>query len=444
MSLHAGAATRDIGPTRPMQLCGYPHVRRISTGVHDPLLASALFVRNDSSAVLLCALDLILLNSDVARQMRRAVSEALSVAESGVLISCTHTHSAPVTFEYLPFRGDIAMPPPDPAYLEFVKDRVVQAALEAKNQARPAELAWTSGEARGVGGNRHTLDGLTDPEVGILVVRVSGELVSLALTYGMHPTVLHEDSTLVSSDFPHSVREHLREVLGRDLVVLYHTGPAGDQSPRYHVTGQTFAEAERLGRELGTAVLASLRDLQFTNEVALSGLLREVQLERRRLPAEVEAQQVLAERRRELARLKAQGAERASLRTAEVSIFGAEAQVTLARAQQDGEVDRLLSRLRLFEVQVLRIGGACVAGLPGELFAAYGLQLKQKACARSFVTTYTNGELQGYIVTPEAALAGGYEAASGLFAPSAGSTMVNAALGGISALMQNQPVRRPS
>src|ERR1041384_5024763 len=151
MSLHAGAATRDIGPTRPMQLCGYPHVRRISTGVHDPLLASALFLRNESSAVLLCALDLILLNSDVTRQMRRAVSEALSVAESGVLISCTHTHSAPVTFEYLPFRGDIAMPPPDPAYLEFVKDRVVQAALEAKKRARPAELAWTSGDARGVG-----------------------------------------------------------------------------------------------------------------------------------------------------------------------------------------------------------------------------------------------------------------------------------------------------
>jgi hypothetical protein len=427
-----------------MQLCGYPHVRRLSTGVHDPLLASALFLRNESPAVLLCALDLILLNGDIARQIRRAVSAALGMAESCVLISCTHTHSAPVTFEYLPFRGDIAMPPPDPAYLEFVQDRVVQTAIEAKTRARPAELAWTSADARGVGGNRHSPDGPTDPEVGILAVRAAGELMSLALIYGMHPTVLHEDSTLVSSDFPHYVREHLRKALGRDLVVLYHTGPAGDQSPRYHVTGQTFAEAERLGRKSGSAVLASLGDLQFTNEVALSGLLRTVQLERRKLPAEVEARQVLADCRRELERLKGQGAERGRLRTAEVSIFGAEAQVTLVRAQQDGDVDRLLARLRPFEVQVLRIGGACVAGFPGELFAGYGLQLKHRACSRSFVTTYTNGELQGYIVTPEAAAAGGYEAASSLFAPAAGSSMVDAALAGISALMQDQPAGRPS
>ena len=46
--------------------------------------------------------------------------------------------------------------------------------------------------ARGVGGNRHSLDGPTDPEVGILAVRVSGKLAAVALIYGMHPTVMHD------------------------------------------------------------------------------------------------------------------------------------------------------------------------------------------------------------------------------------------------------------
>ena len=42
--LTAGSATADITPDRPQFLFGYPHVRRYSTGVHDPLLSSALFL----------------------------------------------------------------------------------------------------------------------------------------------------------------------------------------------------------------------------------------------------------------------------------------------------------------------------------------------------------------------------------------------------------------
>lgn len=439
MSLYAGAATRDISPTQPMPLCGYPHVRRISTGIHDPLLASTLFLRNASCAVLICSLDLIMLNSDVARRMRRAVAEALGLAESGVMISCTHTHSAPVTLEYLPFHGDVAMPPPDGSYLEFVERNVVEAAMEAKAQAQPAELAWTSGHARGVGGNRHAPDGSTDPEVGVLAVRAAGKPMAAVLIYGMHPTVLHEDSTLVSADFPHYARAQLRETLGHELVVLYHTGPAGNQSPRHHVASQTFAEAERLGRKLGKAALAGMEKLTFTHDVALAGWLRSVDLKQRALPSVAAAEEVLTTYRINYERLRTDGAQQPQLRTAEVAVFGAEAQLKLARAEQSGELDQLLARIRPFEVQVLRIGEACVVALPGEFFAEYGLELKQRAPTKSYVITYANGELQGYIVTPEAAVAGGYEAASSLFGPESGAAMINTALAAISELAGENP-----
>ena len=437
MSLRAGAATRDISPNEPTQLCGYPHARRISTGTHDPLLASALFLSNGSSSLLLCALDLLMLNCDVARRIRQSVAEALGIAESCVLISCTHTHSAPVTLHYLPFSGDIAMPAPDPSYLAFVEKRIAEVAIAAKAQAQPAELAWTSAEAHGVGGNRHSPDGPTDPEVGVMAVRGGGEFLAAALIYGMHPTVLHEDSTLISGDFPYFARLQLQEAIGQKAVVLYHTGPAGNQSPRYHVNGQTFAEAERLGRKLGNAALASLQDLNLSSTVALAGWLEPVELTRRKLPSVVEAERLLATYRTDYEYLKARGTAPAAVRTAEVAVFGAEALVKMARAEQSGEIDRMLAKLVPFEVQVLRIGESCVVGWPGEMFAEYGLQLKQHASIKSYVTAYTNGELQGYIVTPEAAALGGYEAASSLLEPEAGSIMVNAALAGISALKRN-------
>ena len=118
MTLNAGAAVREISPPRDAALFGYPHVERTSTGVHDPLLASALFLEDDSRSVLLIALDLLFLDPPTARSIRRAVAREASVREASVFISCTHTHSGPVTCRLLGWEGDPAAPDPDPAYSE--------------------------------------------------------------------------------------------------------------------------------------------------------------------------------------------------------------------------------------------------------------------------------------------------------------------------------------
>ena len=59
MSLRAGAAKRSLTPSAPAPLFGYPNVRRVSTGVHDPILASALYLADsatpDKGVVLLSA-----------------------------------------------------------------------------------------------------------------------------------------------------------------------------------------------------------------------------------------------------------------------------------------------------------------------------------------------------------------------------------------------------
>lgn len=435
MQLEAGAASRDLTPAGPVPLCGYPHVPRVSRGVHDPLLVSVLFLRRGPSAVLLGALDLLMLNTDFARQLRRKVAGALKMPEACVLLSCTHTHSGPVTLDYLPWQGDPAMPPPDPNCLSFIEEQVVEAAREAKRRARPAALGWTQADARGVGGNRLRAEGPTDPAAGVLAVQVDGRPIAVAVSYGMHPTVLHEDSALVSSDFPGYARRQLQEELGHDLVVLYHTGPAGDQSPRHFVQAQTFAEAERLGRRLGKAVLARLPGLQCRGDIVLAGAIQAVALPRRTLPSPIEAEQALAAARARYDQLQRQGQGGAARRTAEVDVFGAEGAVRLAQAQAEGEIDRRLARYAPFEVQALRIGDACLAAFPGELFVEYGLRLKAAAPMRSFPIAYANGELQGYIVTPAAAAAGGYEAASGLFEPAAGGVLVDAAVALIRGLM---------
>src|SRR4051812_33384937 len=58
-SLTAGGASFDITPPDFTFLYGYPHTPRLSTGVHDPLLASALYFDNGTTAVVFIQVDLI-------------------------------------------------------------------------------------------------------------------------------------------------------------------------------------------------------------------------------------------------------------------------------------------------------------------------------------------------------------------------------------------------
>ncbi len=433
-TLRAGAARVDITPAKPLQLSGYPHVRRISEGVHDPLWASALYLESGGAAVALIALDLIFLDSPTARACRRGVAAALRLPEAGVCISCTHTHSGPNMVRRPPGMGGGGGPltDPDDAYVASVAERIRAAALAAQAAAVPAALAWTRAEIRGVGTNRHNPDWTTDPACGVLAVRARADdaLLGLATFYGMHPTVLHEDSRLVSSDFPHYAREHLRAAFGERTVVCYHNAPCGNQSPRHVVRGQTFAEAERLGNLFGAAVAGAVRALRPADTTAapvLAAALRAVDLPRRAIPPPAEAEATLAHYRRQYSEGRERGAPRADVRTAECAVFGAERLVALARAKADGSLDALLDSCLPADVQALRIGDRFVTALPGELFTEYALRIKA-ALPGAIPVAYANGMLHGYVVTPEAAAAGGYEAAGSVLAPEAGARLADAAV----------------
>lgn len=444
MTLRAGKAVTDISPLRPSQLYGYPHVRRISTGVHDPLLASALWLDHGGTQLLMVALDLLFLDPPTARSIRKQVSAALKIPEPAIFISCSHTHSGPITTRLLSWQNDGSLTAPDPEYLAWVGERVTEAALKASSSAVSAELAWTSADATGVGGNRLAANGLTDPECGILAVRDARTraLLSASLIYGMHPTVLHEDSTLISADFPFYTRLHLKEQFGHELVVMYHTAPCGNQSPRYYVKGQTFAEAERLGRKLGAAAslaLGRLPEKAWAAAPHLDARLMPVELPRRKLMPLAAAEARLEQYRSTYQRLQAAGAPHPEVRTAECAIFGAEGGVALATAEATGDIARLLAAYAPLEVQRLGIGDADVIGLPGECFTEYSLEIKRRATRRTFVTSLVNGELQGYIVTPETLAAGGYEATNAVFDPAAGSILVAAALALRTGSIRNGP-----
>lgn len=425
-SLTAGTGVVDISPRKPLFLVGYPDVPRTSTGIHDPLLASALYLHNGLSGMVLVSLDLLFLSLPLCRALRQRIADACGVPLAAVCIACTHTHSAPVTVDYLVFRDDPVVPPADPEYLAQVEQGILAAVQAARAAARPAACGWISAGGAGVGGNRHAADGPADPEVPILVVRdrTTGQLLALALTHAMHPTVLHEDSTVVSGDYPGLCRRYLQRVFGEQVAVLHLTGTSGDQSPRRHARANTLAEAKRLGELLAHGIAARVQFLgTWETEPLLAAHAEEVPLMRRTLPAQAVASERLQRLRADYDGLRAAKAPAAEVRSAECAVFGGRELLTLARLQEDGTLDRELAAYRTAPVQVLRVGSGAFATLPGEWFVAYGLEIKRRSPLLTAVVTLANGELQGYMVTREAEGGSTYEAGMALFAAASGERM---------------------
>ncbi len=434
MSLKAGTAVVDITPEYPMFLVGYPHVERISEGIHDPLLASALYLENGNNSLIMVAVDILFLDAKTTSEIRRGIAERTNMKAENIIISCTHTHSGPLTVDMLSCRNDPVVPGVDPEYLEKLKKRIIDVGGQAVNSAKSAEIAVTSADITGVGCNRHNPAGPRNPEAGILVIRdsVTKAVEAVSLIYCMHPTVLHEDSKLISSDFPGYTREYLKSRFGKDITILYHTGPEGNLSPRYDVKGQTFEEAERLGNILGEFISAKIdflsdEDFEKNPFIAVSG--RTISPVRRKLPGLEEAEKNLIFRKSEFERLKSENAGHGPVRTAECTVFGAEETLFLAKCENDGTLDEVLADYTEVEVQVLRIGEAFIVAFPGEVFVEFSLELKDKSPEKTFAICLANGEMQGYIVTEDAS---GYEADNSLFMPETGKIMVKAALGMIS------------
>ena len=431
LPLHAGTARSDITPTKPCFLVGYPHVERTSTGTHDPLFASALCLKNSECALLFISLDILFVTSDWVQECRRRISKLSPIPLAQILIAATHTHSGPLTAEILAWKDDPTVPPPDPAYIEFLCEAVCETALRAVKACIPAEIATVVADVRGIaGGNRIDPDGAEDPRAGMLFIRSegSGEPIAILPVYGMHPTVLHEDSTHFSADFIAFTRSHLEGAFP-GATVVYLNGVCGNQSPRRVVNAQTFAEAGRIGMALGIKMEDALRSsTHFQKCVPLASAVDHISICGRSFPTVEEARSRLDAARSRYAELKTRGAGHSEVRTAECTVFGAEEVLTLAKAEVSGDAESVRLKYNRAEVQAFRISDFYIAAWPGEFFVEYGLEVSRSGPEFTFVCTIANGELHGYVVTPEAEALGGYEAQMSLFPASTGSLFVECTL----------------
>ncbi|MCI8418595.1 MAG: hypothetical protein HFI33_14060 [Lachnospiraceae bacterium] len=436
--MKAGMARVDISPQKGEELGGYPHYARNNTGVHDPLYGACMYLSDKGQEVALVTLDLLFFSKKHVAKVRERVEASCGIAGSHVMISCSHTHSGPWAAGRLDIESLEAGKEQPQEYVEDLVEKIVGIISQAKQQAFEAEFAAGTaicGAESGVGGNRRMPGGPHDPLVSVLAVRdLSGKVRGMYVNYTLHPTFIHEWSTVCTADYPGYLRLQLQE-MEEDVVVCFAQGASGNQSSRYYRKGESYPEAERVGRTLGKAAHTVLEGAKWRREMELAVAGAELALELRTFGTEEELVEKVARDKKNYEELYGKYGNSKNRdeyylwQNANLKLLGSEDQLGYVRMQKNGTKIELLDDEQPAEIQIIRLGDACVVGVPGEIFVEYALYVKAMAGFGTVVfNELSNGCLPGYLYTPESLVEGGYETDTSMLGEEFGGHLVEKVL----------------
>jgi neutral ceramidase len=425
----AGAAKQSIVPPFPTRMGGYFDRMDTFTGVESPVYARALVCTDGETTLAVVSTDLIGVSSHLVESSRERIEAETGIPVGNVLLSASHTHSGPSGYAGSSMFGQ----PVDTRLSDFLIGKFAEVVAEAHQAMEPAEWGHASGHLATLTRNRQQNNELViDPEVGVLKVVRNGTNEALAVLFNFtgHPVIMGSTNLLLSSEYPGKAAEAVEAVLGG--VALFTQGACGDVT--VHRRGSTFSEVARVGRIVGGEVLKTAEQIAPVEDYTLWSEFMPLEVEPRAIPSVAEAETAVEAAEQALAQAKAGGERERRVKELERAV-GSE-QTTLRVARWVAEEPRLLATAKASSVHVMRLGPVILVGIPGELFVEYGLEMKQRihqdAGLPTMVVGYANGNT-GYIVTPRAVATGGYEQSIARVAPSAGRTMVEAALDTVNA-----------
>ncbi|MSS71432.1 MAG: hypothetical protein EXS64_08075 [Candidatus Latescibacteria bacterium] len=410
--LLAGYACADITPAIGDAWGIGKQVREIAV----PLTARVVYLEepDGEGPVLLAMADHTGFTRQSDRRMRNAIAQALDLSPLRVRINVTHNHTAPDADQTV----QELLAPFDLHHVSLPWLDRMEAALRARASRRPVTVHAGLAPVERLSSNRSVRrpdgtiatrfgvaspelqaapEGLIDPDVGVLSLRgEDGRPVVTLLNYACHVTSLKGRGEVIHPDFPHYALEIVERETGGPGFFLQ--GAAGNVGPGKYADGSVEG-AQVLGARLAEGALAALGRLPpcAPAPLRLESWEETVSLDPE-LPSSDEARAQLAEAAR-------------SDRGTETWRRAAMLQVVA-----DPEAAR---RPELF---LLRGGDWCLAGLPAESFAEFGLSIRAASPTPfTLVGAYYDCTLW-YIPTYKSFRDGGYESRGGwrYVAPGAG------------------------
>ena len=425
-TFRAGSAIADTTPTQwPQSLIGGFTPKPCETA-HDPLNTRAFAFQNGDGRVAIATVDACVASREVLDECKALAAGATGWKTSEMMISSTHTHSAPSpragtyrgTFVSGTSRALIeAIRNLKPAKLGYGEDAVPEEVFNRRWYLEEGTMPLNPfGELDQVKMNpnrSHIVKpaGPTDPTVAVLDIRdARNQPIGIYANYPLH--YIGATNSTVSADY---FGEYGRILLGRNrnakgFVAALSNGASGDinnidfdgtRPPR-----APFEQIQIVARKVADATWRATRDTVWDENPKVAIMQREVSLPKRTAtPAEIE---------RAMRIIKMSDAE---IKEADLPRLATN---YASRTMNHKEADQTYDIL----IQAIQLGDTALVTLPFEVLVEIGLEIKEKSpFPHTIFVGLANGAF-GYLPTPEQHELGGYETWLGTCRVEADSSVV--------------------
>lgn len=411
----AGSAIVDVTPKQLPVLVNGGMTSRSVDKINTPVSARSLAFSDGKETLVIVVVDSCMMSRDLIDRAKEMASEKSGIPRDRILISATHTHTAPASMGCL---GTDA----DPAYEIFLTKKLVEAVLAPLQKMRPAKIGWGEIDAADhtavrrwvihpkhmredpfgnltVRANMHAAtnwdhvtgpSGPEDPMLSMISVQTTaGEPIGLLANFSMH----YFGDKDIGADYFGLFANGLQEKLDpgkTGFVAMMSHGCSGDiwrhDYEKSAERGKDGPTLEQYSQDMIDLALKALENVTY--EAPASIAMAETRMT---LPYRAPDRQRLEWAQK----IMAEVGDRLVKTTPEVY---AREQILLHEKQKTEIV-----------VQGLRLGeNITIATTPNETYAITGLKIKSASPApHTMVIELANGG-DGYIPPPEQHLLGGY------------------------------------
>ncbi|SRR5581483_2611371 len=408
-NFRAGAYAIDVTPVKFPVLVNGMFLERLAEKAYDRIHARCLVMDDGAVRVAVAVVDSCMMSRELLDAAKEMAHVRTGIAVERMLISATHTHSAPAAMGCL---GTDA----DPDYVRFLPGRIAEGIEKAAARLEPARAGWAVIDdfdhthcrrwifrpdkmrqdpfgAITVRANMHpgyqnpdaiAPSGPVDAAISLLSIQsADGKPLAVLANYSQH----YFGSPIVSSDYYGLFASKLARRIGggEGFVAIMSQGTSGDQMWMDYSRPKSDLTLEGYAQGVADRAYEAWRSIEYRPAVTLAMAETRLRL-RRRAPDE----QLLAWARQMLARMNG------SKPRTQPEVYAREALFL-----RDEPVREL-------KLQALRVGDLGITAIPNEVFGITGLKLKARSPLQpTFNIELANGA-EGYIPPPEQHKLGGY------------------------------------
>lgn len=356
-TLRAGVAVRDVTPDPLLPISGGIGVPTPATDRKGDLTVRALVFSNGETTVAFASTEVIGFPRVLGDRVRAAIT---GIPKENILIGCTHTHSAPSAYGFVLPDGS---PISDMDYIEKLVQELVTAIQTAHDTMEPVGVRINTDELHGQIAYNYYAPQLYDPRGSVLqFVRPDGTNLATLLNYASHPEILGSGQGILSPDFCGPFYDRIEAQGGG--VGIYMNGANGgmitaDNRGPDGRSQRTWEECIRIGELMANEALRIAAAAPLQVSPAIYAVEREVLI-----PCDNEMFRFLIE----------------------TSPLG-------YKLDADGNAATLIN--------IVNIGNAQIATIPGEAMANIGYYLKRNMAGEHNLLFGLTQDAFGYIITKE-------------------------------------------